>query len=371
MKVCNFCVMDEEDPSITFDSNGCCNHCAKARKNLSIITNPLGFEDWVSKIISNRNLNQTYDGILGLSGGLDSSFVLVKLVESGIKPLVYHVDAGWNSPESVKNIYNLVTKTKVDLQVEVIDWEFVRELQIAFLRSGLHNQDIPQDYLFLTHLLETADKLNIKNIFTGSNYATENILPTNWGENALDYKRILSVMQTFGLKPHPQLLPFNNFNFFLKKNVLRSRIVHEPLNLMSYNGTQARKYLQKNYNWQDFQGKHTESQFTKYFQEVYLPVRFNINKNKAHLSSLIVNNEIKRATVLNILQQKSDDFVRNSLLRKYIANKLNIDLRTLGTYEIQMQKFTSKKFKSSKIQFYIIRILEKLIITLNLKARNR
>jgi len=361
--------MDEEDSSIIFDSNGCCNHCSKARKNLGIITNPHGFEDWVFKIISNRNLKETYDGILGLSGGLDSSFALVKLVESGIKPLVYHVDAGWNSPESVKNIYNLVTKTGVDLQVEVIDWEFVKELQIAFLKSGLHNQDIPQDYLFLTHLLKTADNLNIKNIFTGSNYATENILPTNWGENALDYKLILSVMRTFGVKAHPQLLPFNNFNFYLKKNILKSLIVHEPLNFMQYNGTQARKYLQENYNWQDFQGKHTESQFTKYFQEVYLPVRFKINKKKAHLSSLIVNNEIERATVLNILHQKSDDFLRNSFLRKYIANKLNIDLETLSKYEAPMQKFNARKFKRSKIQFYIIRFLEKVIIMLNSRVR--
>lgn len=359
--------MDEADPEITFNSLGDCNHCLKARKNLYMITNPNIFEQWATKIVLERKPNQSYDGILGLSGGLDSSYLLVKLVESGVKPLVFHVDAGWNSAESVKNIYNLVTRLNIDLQVEVIDWDFVRNLQIAFLNSGLRNQDIPQDYLFLTHLFKSAEKNKIKNIFTGSNYATENILPSTWGESALDYKRIMGIMKDYGLKPHPQLLPFNNLLFYVKKNIFRLITVHEPLNLMSYSKEPARVYLQKNYDWQNYEGKHTESQFTRYFQEVYLVNRFGINKKKAHLSSLIVNNEIDRATALDILDRDLSNSDKNYFIQKYIANKLGIHIDTLRHFEALAQNYSDIKFKSSKIQYYFLRILEK--ITVMIKAK--
>lgn len=360
--------MDQEDPEIAFNKIGNCNHCIKARKNLHAITNPDGFEQWATKIISKRKLNQSYDGILGLSGGLDSSYLLVKLVEFGVRPLVFHVDAGWNSAESVKNIYNLVTKLDIDLQVEIIDWDFVRNIQIAFLKSGLRNQDIPQDYLFLTHLFKSAGENKIKDIFTGSNYATENILPTNWGENALDYKRIKGIMTDFGLKSHPQLLPFNNLHFFLKKNIFKSIIVHEPLNLMRYSKESARVYLQKNYEWQNYEGKHTESQFTRYFQEIYLKNRFGVNKKKAHLSSLIVSNEIDRATALNILKLDSNNSDKNFFIQKYIANKLGINIATLREFEKLDASYSNKKFKSSKVQFYFLRIFEK--ITVMIKAKD-
>jgi hypothetical protein len=359
--------MDQEDPEITFNSLGDCNHCLKARKNLYMVTYPNSFEQWATKVILKRKSNQSYDGILGLSGGLDSSYLLVKLVEFGVKPLVFHVDAGWNSSESVKNIYNLVTKLKVDLQVEVVDWDFVRNLQIAFLKSGLRNQDIPQDYLFLTHLFKSAKDNKIKNIFTGSNYATENILPTNWGESALDYKRVKGIMTEFGLRPHPQLLPFNNLHFYLKKNIFRSISVHEPLNLMTYSKELARIYLQENYAWQNYEGKHTESQFTKYFQEVYLVNRFGINKKKAHLSSLIVNNEIDRATALNELNRDLNNSDKSYFIQKYIANKLGIHIDTLRQFEAPVQNYTNIKFKGSKIQYHLLRVLEK--ITMLIKAK--
>lgn len=188
--------MDTTDPEITFDEHGVCNHCKGARHFFA--TNTLGTPEEIppsaKEALRAKNTSQ-YDCLIGLSGGVDSSYLLVQAVRWGLRPLVVHIDAGWNSEIAVGNIFRLVDRLGLDLHTEVIDWDVLRRAQIAFLRSGLANLDAPQDHVFFSSLLKVAIEEGVEIILTGSNMATESILPTQWGYNALDGNHIRGVFR--------------------------------------------------------------------------------------------------------------------------------------------------------------------------------
>jgi N-acetyl sugar amidotransferase len=360
VKVCTFCLMDETDKNITFNDDGKCNHCEKAEKLRSYIIDETKFNHWVNEIKRERTPLKKYDGIIGLSGGVDSSYLLAKLVSVEIRPLVVHVDAGWNTPEATMNIYKIVKELECDLESIVINWEKMRRLQIAYLKSGIKNQDVPQDHAFFSSLYRIAKERNIKNIFTGSNWATESILPRDWAEDAMDQKQIREVIKYFDNELELDFRPISPLWLFYNSRVLKNFKIHSPLNFLSYSRTEAIKFLEKEFDWQDYGGKHRESQFTNYYQEVYLVNRFGIEKKKAHLSSLIVNNEISRAEATAIMSQtKLSDFqVRN--LQEYICSKLRIEKIDLEKYE--SIKGITRPLKSSKYQKLLIRVITKLFL---------
>ena len=299
---CTRCVMDTTDPEITFDAHGVCNHC----NNFDAVLRarwkdgPEGEVELRGKIaaIQQANAHRDYDCILGLSGGVDSSYLAIRAVEYGLRPLVVHVDAGWNSELAVQNIERLVKALRLDLHTIVIDWEEIRDLQVAFLRSGVANQDVPQDHAFFAGLYRFAIKHGVNWVLSGGNLASESILPSAWGYDAMDSRHVRAIHRQFGSRPLGTF-PLVGFweLYFLFPFVHKMRVLR-PLDYLPYNKLTAKKFLMERYGWRDYGAKHYESVWTKFFQGYYLPTRFGFDKRLAHLSSLIVAGQMTRDEAL-------------------------------------------------------------------------
>lgn len=302
-QICTRCVMDTTDPEIIFDEVGQCNHCRDAEEKLK--------KGWFPNIEGRKKLEviaqeirdsrgrKEYDSIIGISGGIDSSYLLhIVKTEMKLKPLVVHVDAGWNSEIAVNNIEKMVKKLDLDLFTYVVDWNEMKELQLAYLHSSLANQDVPQDHAFFAKLYQIADEKNISYTITGSNLTSESILPSSWGYDATDSLQLKAIFKKFGkgrLVNYPIMSWWKNkiyWPYFKKMKVIR------PLNYINYNKNEAIKFLQKNYDWRYYGGKHHESKWTKFFQAYYLPEKFGFDKRKAHLSSMIIAKQITREEAL-------------------------------------------------------------------------
>jgi N-acetyl sugar amidotransferase len=320
--------MDTSDPEIAFDEQGVCNHCSNFEKNIrpQWRCNPEGAVLLAAKVdrIKREQAGKDYDCILGLSGGVDSSYLAIWAVEQGLRPLVVHVDAGWNSELAVQNIEKLVTKLGLDLHTLVIDWEEMRDLQVAFLRSGVPNQDIPQDHAFFAALYRFAIQHRIRWVLSGENIATESIMPTAWGFNAMDSRHLRAIHRQFGtcrLKTFPTVSLrhlYFTFPFIHRMRVLR------PLNYLPFDKQAVKGILQRDFEWKDYGAKHYESAWTKFFQGFYLPARFGFDKRKAHLSSLIISGQITRSDAIEILNTPAypPEAIRRD--RTYILKKLGL-----------------------------------------------
>ena len=355
--VCSRCVMDSSDPEIKFDESGNCNHCSTALLNLKALkirNSEPGIE--LDKLIAEIKSNPGKDGfhaIMGISGGLDSSYLLHLLSNYDLKILAVHVDAGWNSIEAVKNINSLVNKLDIDLETVVINWEDVKDLQIAYLKSGLTNQDVPQDHVYFSSLYKFAIKNEIKYVISGSNFVTESILPSSWGQNAMDGRQIKHVHNKFGKKKLNNY-PITYLREYLWKTIVTEELkVLSPLNYVEYNPASAMKELRDNYNWQDYGGKHRESKFTEFFQLIYLPERFGIDKRRAHLSSLIVSNYITREDALEILKKPPINNLERDNLIRFVSTKLGIETHLLMTF-LGLGHVDSDKFRNEKYLIFIL-----------------
>ncbi len=332
-RMCTQCVMDTTDPDVVFDENGVCNHCYYFKNNV--------VPNWYPDQRGERLLRQMivrvrehgkgkqYDSIIGISGGVDSSYLAVKVGEWGLRPLAVHVDAGWNSELAVKNIEQIVTKVGLDLVTHVVDWEDMRELQLAFLRSNVANQDVPQDHAFFAALYHYAVKNKIKYVISGSNYATEGILPQSWGYDSMDARHIRAVHRRFGnrkLREYP-IVSFFNYQIYYPK--IKKMTVLAPLNYIPYNKRLAIDYLEQEYGWRYYGGKHYESRWTHFFQAYYLPTKFGYDKRKAHLASLVVAGEMSREQALEELEKPL--YTENELAedKAFVAKKLGISVEEL------------------------------------------
>ena len=354
--------MDTSASEIEFNSLGVCNFCTSAFKTASKIIREDYFKTWANDLKSGSSItSKNYHGVIGLSGGLDSSFLLHKLVEAGIRPLVVHVDAGWNSQEASSNIYKLIDKLELTLETIVIDWNQMRNLQLAFLKSGIKNQDIPQDYIFFSTLYDFVEKQGLENVFLGSNFSTESILPKSWGEGAIDYKILVSINDRFGIDNNIQLKKIDSLTLLVDTIVKKKYVIHRPLNYMAYSKRDALQILKEKYEWNDYSGKHKESIFTAYFQDVYLPERFGIYKLKAHLSSLVVNGELSREHALNLLSTNMIDPIQAQRMRLQIANKLEITPHELESFE-NIAISSNKNYKQSSVKNIIAITLTRMLM---------
>jgi len=327
-QICVRCIMDTTDPNIQFDEDGICNHCKlimdhRDRYWLPDERGQAKLEALIAQI-KKAGRNKPYDCIMGLSGGVDSSYLLMKASEWRLRILAVHVDAGWNSELAVKNIEMMVTKLGVDLHTFVIDWEEIRDLQIAFLRAGVPNQDIPQDHAFFAALYRETAKQGIEYVLTGSNYSTESILPSAWGYSASDLVHIRAIHKKFGsgsLRKFPQL-GFLFFNYYLPR-IKRVKIC-APLDLMSFNKEEAIRELQEKFGWRYYGGKHYESRFTKFFQAYYLPTKFGFDKRRAHLASLVASGQMTRDAALAEMQRPAYDPIELQKDREFVIKKLGL-----------------------------------------------
>ena len=245
--------------------------------------------------IKREEKKKEFDCIIGLSGGVDSSYlVYIAKVKLGLRPLVVHVDCGWNSELAVKNIENIIKSLDLELHTFVVNWEEMKDLQRSFFKASLPDQDIPQDHAIFSALYKFADENNIKYAFNGVNFATESILPVSWGYQAMDLRHIKSIHNRFGereLKEYPSVNFFQRYIYF---NLIKNMKIISPLNYLNYRKNEAIEILTKELGWQYYGGKHHESRFTKFFQSYYLPFKFHFDKRRAHLSSLIVSGQINK-----------------------------------------------------------------------------
>lgn len=327
-QICTRCIMDTSDPEIHFDEEGVCNHCHGFDELAKSSWFPT--EDGSEKLknivaaIKKEGRDKEYDCALGLSGGIDSSYMAYKAKELGLRPLVIHVDAGWNSELAVSNIEKICHTLGYDLHTHVVDWEQMKDLQLAFLRSGTANQDIPQDHAFFVALYSFVIKNKIRYILNGSNIATEGILPAAWGYNAMDAKYLKAIHQQFGgqsLKGYPTVSFFQYHVYY--PYIRRMRVVR-MLNYMPYNREEAKQLLINKLGWKDYGAKHFESRFTKFFQAYFLPTRFGYDKKRAHLSSLVVSGQLSREAAMAEMEATKYPEYEMREDRAYVLKKLGL-----------------------------------------------
>lgn len=324
---CTRCIMDTTDPEITFDEKGQCNHCTEYFALAPLYEyqgekSDLELQKIVAKIKEDGK-NSEYDCMVGVSGGVDSTYVAYLAKKLGLRVLAFHFDNGWNSELAVKNVENIVKKLGIDYQTWVVDWEEFRDLQIAFLKSSVANAETPSDHAFLAATYRLCAKYKIKYFLSGSNFATEGILPNSWGYNAKDVKHLKAIHNQFGkipFKTYP-LLGFNReFYYTYVKGIKMVRL----LNYVPYVKEDAMKVIQDELGWVYYGGKHYESVFTRFFQAYLLPVKFGFDKRLAHLSTLICSGQITREEALE--EMKKDAYPPDMLAedKEYVIKKLGM-----------------------------------------------
>lgn len=328
-KTCSRCVMDTSDPAITFNANGVCNHCTEfdtiARTNWFPNEDGMARLTTICKQIMSAGKGQEYDCILGLSGGVDSSYLAIKVKDWGLRPLVVHVDAGWNSELAVANIESIVKHCNYDLHTHVVDWEVMRDLHLAYLRAGIANQDVPQDHIFFSSLYHFATRNRIRYILSGGNIATEGIFPGSWHGSAMDAINLMAIHKKYGLRPLNNYNTISFFEYYIRYPFMKKMRTIRPLNYLPYNKTEATDELQRTVGYKPYQRKHGESLFTKLFQNYYLPKKFGYDKRRPHLSSLIVSGQITRNDALEKLAEPLYDPEELELDISYFCKKLRID----------------------------------------------
>lgn len=348
--------MDTTDSAITFDEYGVCDHCRDFEKNVK----PNWHPDEQGRAALSAIINEVrkagkghdFDCILGLSGGLDSSYMLHLLVkEFDLRPLVFHVDGGWNSDLAVNNIQMLVDKLGLDLFTEVIDWEDMRDFQLAFFKSGISQIDIPQDHAFFATLYKFANKYNVKHIMNGGNISTECIRnPLEWLYYGTDMWLINDIRKRFCTRPLKNY-PFSSIlSHKLYLRYLRQVKVVRPLNYMPYTKEVAMNTLRDEYGWRAYPQKHFESRFTKFFEGYWMPTRFGFDTRKVQYSSLVVTHQMTREEALEKLKVPAYDPDTIEDEFAYIAKKLGITIDELRHYHTMPLK--SYKDYSNQESFF-------------------
>lgn len=368
---CSNCVMDTTDPEIVFDENGVCSYCldfqlkyADSLKNLSHQGLDASLLENIQRI-KDAGKNNKYDCVIGLSGGVDSSYLALKVKELGLRPIAVHFDSGWNSEIAVRNIENIIKKLDIDLYTHVCDWNEMKDLQLSFFKAGVPNCDIPTDHAFIAVLYKIAAKYNIKYIINGGNLATESVLPKSWGHASIDLRHIKHIQKIFGslkLKKYPQINLFMRYIFY---PILKSIKEYRLLNFIHYDKKEAKKIIQSELSWQDYGGKHYESIFTKFFQSYYLVEKFGFDKRKAHLSSLILSNQISRDEALDELKINPFDAQTIDRDKLFLSKKMGIKLEEFEKILNAPKKNHTDYNTSYFFKFYKYKIFKKLIAKKN------
>ena len=322
---CNKCVMDTVgDDRIHFDAEGICNYCHEYDRLHALLVPP---PEEAARLLAEKTAeiksagkDAPYDCILGLSGGVDSSYLAYLAKQLGLRPLCIHFDNGWNSEQAVQNIAHIVNRLGFDLQTYVIDWNEFRDLQRAYFKASVIDIEALTDHAIFASIYRLAFKLNIKYLLSGSNVVTEGVLPHHWTHKKSDYINIRHIHRTFGTIP---LRSFPLIDKQTKDRIRRSGIeTVELLNLVPYNKAEAKETLKQALDWQDYGGKHYESIFTKFYQAYILPVKFKVDKRKAHLSTLICSGQIDREQALRELEVPLYDPESLRADKTYVLKKL-------------------------------------------------
>ncbi len=325
IQVCTRCVMDTSDPEISFDERGVCNHCHEYDGLIAryVHTGADG-QKRLNKIveeIKQAGKDQKYDCLIGVSGGVDSTFVAYKVKEAGLRSLAVHLDNGWDSELAVSNIHKALNKLGIDLYTHVIDWEEFKDLQVAFLKASTPDSEVPSDHAIVSLMFQIADEMGIKYVISGRNYRTETHVAPAWSMGHFDWKYIRSVHKMFGKVP---LVTYPHRTLREEEMFMRKQVWFDILNYIDYVKKDSIEILQRELGWQYYGGKHHESIYTRFFQGYILPVKFGYDKRKGHLSSLICSGEISREEALEELKQPTYAPSLQEEDREYVAKKLGL-----------------------------------------------
>ena len=359
-QICTHCIADTSDPKIVFDNFGRCDYC----NNFEFVIKP----NWhpnqkgrdalnlLADEIRHEGEGKDFDCIIGLSGGLDSSYVAyVAREQMGLRPLLFHVDAGWNTDQAVGNIEKLVDGLGLDLYTDVINWEAVKRMQVAFMRAGIPDQDLVQDAAFFSSMYKFARKHKIKHVITGSNFSTECCRePEEWGGYlGIDKVLFADIWRQYGDgRPNNSFPLVDIFVYKIWYQKILGMKVHHPLNMVPYVKSEAEDTLGRLFGWQRFKHKHHESRFTRFYEDYWLPRRFGFDKRRAHFSSLIMTGQMTREEALERISmpELDENFLKNEF--EYVAHKLGLTVDELQRlFDSPRKTFRNYKNKHALISW--------------------
>jgi N-acetyl sugar amidotransferase len=359
--------MDTTDPDITFDEQGICSHChgydqelpkrvfkgAEAERKLNTLI----------KLIKTTGKDKEFDCIVGVSGGVDSTYVAYLATKFGLRPLAIHFDNGWNSELAVSNIEKTLDKLGIDLYTYVIDWEVFKDLQLSFLKASTPDGEVPTDHAINALLFREASKRGIKYILSGMNFTTESMSVKAWAYGHSDWKYINSVHKIFGSS---NLRMYPHFNFlhlfwwtFIKK--IKSVSI---LNYLEFNKEEVMKILQNDLEWVYYGGKHYESVYTRFYQGYILPQKFNIDKRRGHLSDLIKSGQLTREEALKEIDKPGYDPTLLNQDMQFVMKKLNLNQNDFD----KIMELPKRSFKDYPNNEEKVNKLKKMVNYLRLKG---
>lgn len=369
---CAVTVMDNiADPYITFDEKGISNYVYQYKtiadaESVSAAGREQALAAMIDRI-KEEGKGKPYDCITGVSGGVDSSYLILMAKRWGLRPLIVHFDNGWNSEIAVKNINNIIEKTGFNLYTIVVNWEEFRDLQLAYIKAGVVDWEVPTDHAICATWYKLAGKYKIKTILSGNNVVTEAIMPPSWIFNKTDYVNLLNIHKQFGTVP---LKTFPVYGFWEQhyKAGIRGVKSAKPLNLINYNKQQAMEEIKRELNWVDYGGKHYESVYTKFYQAYVLPEKFKIDKRKPHLSNLILSGQITKDKAIQELNQPLYNPSELVAEKEYVLKKFGLDPAQFDAYMKQprvehahygLQQFITERYPALKLIRPIARMLKK------------
>lgn len=367
-QICSCCVMDTADEDIVFDSKGVCMRCNEYKERIEPEWNHgRGHEKELQQLISaikKAGEGKKYDCILGLSGGLDSSYMLhLAVKEWGLRPFVFHIDAGWNLPVAEKNIKRLTGKLGVKLHIEHMDWNEMREMQLAWFRTGLEMLDAPQDHAFISLIDKYSNKLGVKYILNGYNICTEIVAdPASWEKGsgpAGDGTYIKDVVKKFCKIPIKSYTYTSGLKHKFVNPYLKGIKTVKPLNLVEFTRFSMIETLKNEYGYEPYGQKHFEDLITKFLEGWWQPTRFGHDIRKSQLSSLVVTGQLSRDEALKVLEQPPLSESESEKLFKEVARRLEISEEELMKFH-EMPECTEKFRSQKKLYNFGIKVYEKL-----------
>ncbi|MGI8402138.1 MAG: N-acetyl sugar amidotransferase [Gemmatimonadaceae bacterium] len=322
---CARCVMDTTDPDITFDSAGVCNHCLHYddQSERHVISGAEGDRLLAAIVarVKNDGKRKPYDCIMGVSGGVDSTYSVYLAKRMGLRPLAVHLDNGWDSELAVKNIERVLRTLEIDLVTVVLDWDEFRDLQVAFLKASTPDSEIPTDHAIISVMFSHAEKHGLKHVLTGFNVRTESHIPRAWSSGHSDWRYIRTVQKRFGSR---RLSTYPRTPFVRLLRLRRAQEWTHILNYVDYHKQRAKDVLKSEVGWVDYGGKHYESIYTRFYQGYILPRKFGFDKRKAHFSSLICSGQMTRGDALTELVKPPYPLDQQEADRAYVIKKLHL-----------------------------------------------
>jgi N-acetyl sugar amidotransferase len=370
-QICTKTIMDTSDSNIVFNTEGISDYYTNFKEVIepNWHTDQRGLDALmqIADKIKKDGKGRDFDCIMGLSGGLDSSYAAYVAKEiMGLRPLIFHVDAGWNTQQAVGNIEKLINGLNLDLFTEVINWEEMKDLQLSFLKAQVADQDLPQDTAFFSSLYKFAHKHKIKYVLTGGNFSTECCRePEEWGAYLIDDTYIRDLHQKFGTRPLKTFPIVDILRYKVYYMQVLGMKIFKPLNLVPFIKNDAEDLLEKKYGWERFQHKHHESRFTRFYEDYWMPKKFGYEKRRAHFSSLILTGQMTRDEALDRISRPEMDeqFLKQEF--EYVANKLDISVNELQ----QIFEGENKTYRDYKNKKWVINLGTKAMMALGLEKR--